>query len=59
MTRRQERPRADVNIADAIRLYEQMWSIERIARLFDFDYDTMRRLIARHATRRPHTRHSE
>ena len=31
-----------------LRLYEQMWSVERIARLFGSRQDVMRRLIGRH-----------
>ena len=59
MTRRHERFREDEDIADAVRLYDQMWSIERIARLFDSDYDTRRCQIARHTPLRPHAGHTE
>ena len=34
---------------DAVRLYAQMWSAERIARLFGTNHEAMRRLLARHA----------
>jgi hypothetical protein len=38
---------------DAVRLYEQMWSVERIARLFGTDAEVVRRLIARRTVLRP------
>ena len=49
MIRWSEPPR-DADTADAVRLYDQMWSIERIAALFGTNYEAMRRLIARHAS---------
>ena len=32
---------------DAVRLYEQGWSIRQVANKFDVDYTTMRRLLKR------------
>jgi hypothetical protein len=48
MIRWPDPPRDDDEVADALRLYEQMWSIERIATLFGSSHDAMRRLIGRH-----------
>ena len=33
---------------DAVRLYDQGWSIRRVAEAFDMSYGTMRRLLAKH-----------
>ena len=49
-------PRNSDDTADAVRLYEQMWSIERIAGLFGTNYEAMRRLIARHGVLRNNDR---
>jgi predicted site-specific integrase-resolvase len=39
---------------DAVRLYEQGWSIRRVARDFGCGYSTMRRILLKHTTlRRP------
>jgi hypothetical protein len=45
-----DHPRHDREIAEAARLYGEMWSVERIAEIFGFNYDAMRRLLARHAS---------
>lgn len=37
---------------DAVRLYEQGWSIRQVAEKFDYDYSGMRRLLRRHVTLR-------
>ena len=50
MIRWPDPPRDDA--ADAVRLYEQMWSVERIAGLFGMNFEAMRRLIARRAVLR-------
>jgi hypothetical protein len=57
MIRWPDPPPDDDETADAVRLYEQMWSIERVAELFESNYDAMRRLIARHAMRQRDGRH--
>jgi hypothetical protein len=36
-----------LTMQDAARLYEEMWSVERVAELFGFAPETMRRLLAR------------
>lgn len=36
---------------DAVRLYDQGWSIRQVAEKFDFDYTTMRRLLQRKGVR--------
>ena len=50
-------PRDDDDTADAVRLYQEMWSIERIAGLFGSNYDAMRRLVARNTKLRKADRH--
>jgi len=37
---------------DAVRLYEQGWSIRRVAERFDCGYGTMRQILTRHTTLR-------
>ena len=37
---------------DAVRLYGEMWSADRVAELFGYDDDAMRRLLARHGALR-------
>ncbi len=37
---------------DAVRLYDQGWSIRRVAAEFETSYGAMRRLLARHTTLR-------
>jgi lambda repressor-like predicted transcriptional regulator len=39
-------------VADAIRLYEQGWSIRRVAEEFGVSYGAMRRTLGRHVTLR-------
>ena len=36
---------------DAVRLYDQGWSIRQVAQKFDVDYTTMRRLLKRNGVR--------
>jgi excisionase family DNA binding protein len=36
---------------DAVRLYDQGWSIRQVAEKFDLDYSTMRRLLKRNGAR--------
>ena len=36
---------------DAVRLYDQGWSIRQVAQKFDMDYTTMRRLLLRNRVR--------
>jgi excisionase family DNA binding protein len=36
---------------DAVRLYEQGWSVRQVAEKFDSDYSTMRRLLKRNGVR--------
>ncbi len=38
--------------ADAVRLYNEGWSIRRVAEEFGADYDSMRRLLRTHVTLR-------
>jgi excisionase family DNA binding protein len=35
-------------VADAVRLYDQGWSIRRVGEEFGYDYSAMRRLLLRH-----------
>ncbi len=58
MIRWPDPPRDGDDVADAVRLYAQMWSVERIAGLFGTNYEAMRRLIARHAALRNTDRES-
>lgn len=37
---------------DAVRLYDQGWSIRQVAGKFDMNYSSMRRLLKRHTTLR-------
>ena len=39
--------------ADAVRLYEQGWSIRQVAAKFDCGYGVMRRVLKKHAALRP------
>jgi excisionase family DNA binding protein len=48
-TRYPERQRM---IEDAVRLYDQGWSIRQVAKQFDCGYGAMRRLLLRHGTLR-------
>lgn len=38
-------------VQDAVRLYDQGWSIRQVAQKFDLDYSTMRRLLERNGVR--------
>lgn len=38
---------------DAVRLYEQGWTIRQVADKFDYPYSTMRRILRRHTALRP------
>lgn len=40
------------NEADAVRLYDQGWSIRRVAKEFGMGYDEMRRLLSKHVSLR-------
>jgi transposase len=39
-------------LADVVRLYEQGWSIRRVAAEFEVSYGVMRRMLGRHVTMR-------
>ena len=39
-------------IADAVRLYDQGWSIRQVAEKFDCSYGAMRRILMKHTTLR-------
>ncbi|GAB2828883.1 hypothetical protein GCM10027176_36350 [Actinoallomurus bryophytorum] len=38
---------------DAVRLYDQGWSVRQVAERFESTYGAMRRILARHTTLRP------
>ena len=48
-SRADDLPRAE---ADAVRLYNEGWSIRRVAEEFGTTYDSMRRLLGTHVTLR-------
>ncbi len=52
LSEKQRSPAAVQREMDAIRLYEQGWSIRRVAREFDTGYGVMRRVILKHTTLR-------
>jgi transposase len=39
-------------VADAVRLYDQGWSIRQVAEKFDCSYGAMRRILMKHTTLR-------
>jgi transposase len=40
-------------VIDAVRLYDQGWSIRQVAEKFDYGYGVMRRILKKHTTLRP------
>lgn len=42
-------------VQDAVRLYDQGWTIRQVAARFEVSYDTMRRLLHKHTTIRQRT----
>lgn len=45
-------PAEQAFVRDAVRLYEEGWSIRQVAQRFDRGYGAMRRILARHTTLR-------
>lgn len=43
-----EKAAGDQLVADAVRLYQQGWTIRQVADRFDVTYGVMRRLLAKH-----------